>query len=274
METFKQAFLAKYPKCNCIFEYFQDATGKNMEWGNLTKLNLSRFVDFLCERIAQNSVRQYCQRIKSVLNTYSDEVDLPKDFAKILTVRGETVVNTWLTDDELDLIVDYIPRNPVEKSVRARFLIAAFTGARFSDAAKLDLSNITDGQVVYVSQKTRVQAAIPLKPILRPILADNKKLENVSAKVFNNTLREICKHQGVNSTTHIFHAGEDVVDEKWKFVTSHTGRRSFATNLYLRGCDLYSISRMMGHSSVEMTAQRYICCPMRHLGDEIMEYFR
>lgn len=273
METFKQAFLQKYPKYECIFGYFQNATGENMEWGNFSKINLSLFVDYMSERIAQNSVRQYCQKIKSVINVYSDEYDFPKDWKKVLSVKTETVVNTWLTDEELNAIVDYIPRIPTEQTVRGRFLLSAYTGARLSDAEKLDLTNLVDGNIVYISQKTHTRAAIPCKPILQPILAVNKRFPKITKTTFNDTLRKICKIQGINNIVHIFHAGQDLADEKWKFVSSHTGRRSFATNLYLRGCDLYSISKMMGHSSVEMTAKRYICCPMRHLDDEIMEYF-
>lgn len=273
METFKGAFLAKYPKCGIVLDYFREATDKPMSWGNLSRLNLSLFITHMGETLAQNSVRQYCAKIKSVLNAYADEVDLPKDWKKILTVRGETVVNVWLTDAELEKLADYVPRTPVEKSVRGRFLLESYTGARFSDAERLDLTNLDGRDITYISQKTHTRASIPCKPILMPILAENRDLQTVSTVTFNDTLRAMCRRVGINATVHAFRAGNEITDEKWKLVTSHTGRRSFATNLYLRGCDLYSISRMMGHSSVEMTAKRYICCPMRELSDNIMEYF-
>ena len=68
--------------------------------------------------------------------------------------------------------------------------------------------------------------------------------------------------------------GKDIMEgEKWEFVSSHTARRSFATNLYLRGADLYSISQMMGHASVEMT-QNYLCCGLREQSAQVMEYFK
>ncbi|KAB4949348.1 site-specific integrase, partial [Bacteroides thetaiotaomicron] len=43
--------------------------------------------------------------------------------------------------------------------------------------------------------------------------------------------------------------------------------------LYLRGADLYSISQMMGHASVEMT-QNYLCCGLREQSAQVMEYFK
>ena len=161
METFKAAFLAKYPKCGIVLDYFREATDKPMAWGNLSRLNLSLFITHMGETLAQNSVRQYCAKIKSVLNAYADEVDLPKDWKKILTVRGETVVNVWLTDAELELLTDYVPRTPVEKSVRGRFLLESYTGARFSDAERLDLTNLDGRDITYISQKTHTRASIP-----------------------------------------------------------------------------------------------------------------
>ena len=53
---------------------------------------------------------------------------------------------------------------------------------------------------------------------------------------------------------------------------THTARRSFATNLYLSGCDLYTIGRMMGHSSADMT-RRYICSGIRDMDEGMRRFF-
>jgi integrase len=42
---------------------------------------------------------------------------------------------------------------------------------------------------------------------------------------------------------------------KWKLVTTHTARRSFAKNLYLTGFKLEYLSRVMGHKSLEQTVE-------------------
>lgn len=97
--------------------------------------------------------------------------------------------------------------------------------------------------------------------------------EEVSDPTFNNNIRNICRKTGITEAVKIFKAGKEVEGEKWEFVSSHTARRSFATNLYLRGADLYSISQMMGHASVEMT-QNYLCCGLREQSAQVMEYFK
>ena len=60
----------------------------------------------------------------------------------------------------------------------------------------------------------------------------------------------------------MFKAGKEETGKKYRFVSSHTGRRSFATNLSKKGVPLEQIAVMMGHTSngmpnIQMT-QRYI----------------
>ena len=50
-------------------------------WRNLSKVRLQAFVDYMEERLAPNSVRQYAAN-KAVLNLYNEEVELPKDYIK------------------------------------------------------------------------------------------------------------------------------------------------------------------------------------------------
>lgn len=111
---------------------------------------------------------------------------------------------------------------------------------------------------------------MPLKPIVKELLTNLPK-EEVSDPTFNNNIRNICRKAGITEAVKVFKAGKEVEGEKWEFVSSHTARRSFATNLYLRGADLYSISQMMGHASVEMT-QNYLCCGLREQSAQVMEY--
>ena len=60
----------------------------------------------------------------------------------------------------------------------------------------------------------------------------------------------------------MFHAGKEETGKKYRFISSHTGRRSFATNLSKKGVPLEQIAVMMGHTSngkpnIQMT-MRYI----------------
>ena len=49
----------------------------------------------------------------------------------------------------------------------------------------------------------------------------------------------------------------EVAREKWELVTTHTARRSFATNLYRHGVHARTIMGVSGHTT-EQSFQRYI----------------
>lgn len=50
--------------------------------------------------------------------------------------------------------------------------------------------------------------------------------------------------------------------------TSHSGRRSFATNLIRRNADIYSVSMLMGHSSI-VTTQKYFSSDPNKLKEQL-----
>lgn len=86
--TLREAFSQKYPKYVQILNVYEQANLCSADWENITKVNLSRFADELQNRVARNTAKYYCAMLKSVLSLYSDEVELPKDYAKVLSVKG------------------------------------------------------------------------------------------------------------------------------------------------------------------------------------------
>ena len=86
--TLKEAMKMKYPAyADNILRMFEAANLCEATWENLTKVRLQRLIDYMGERIAPNSVAQYATKLKAVLNLYSEEVELPRDYAKVLTPR-------------------------------------------------------------------------------------------------------------------------------------------------------------------------------------------
>lgn len=270
--TLKEGFLSKYPKYENILRMFEAANLCEATWENITKVRLQKFVDYMNERLSPNSVNQYATKLKAVLNLYSDEVSLPRGFAKVLTPRKCAVQNVYLTEEEIQKIVGYVPKNDRELYVRNLFVISAYCGTRHSDAAKLTESNIVGNTLQYVSIKTKIHSTVPLKPIVREYIATCPKIE-IDDTTYNNIIRRICKRCGIVDAVKVFKAGETKEGEKWEFISSHTSRRSFATNLYLRGVDLYTISRMIGHNSTR-TTEGYICADIKTDSEELMSFFR
>lgn len=270
--TLKEAFLAKYPDRANILKMFEAANLCEATWENITKVRLQRFIDYMAERLSPNSVSQYATKLKAVLNLYSDEVVLPRGFAKVLTPRKCASTAVYLTEDEIQKLIDYTPRNIRELYVRNLFVISCFAGCRHSDGVNLTEGNIVGNNLQYVSVKTKIHSVVPLKPIVREYIASCPKIE-IDDTTYNNIIRRIAKKCGITDKVKVFKAGEEKEGEKWEFISSHTSRRTFATLLYLRGVDLYTISKMIGHNSVK-TTEGYICADIRDNSEELMGYFK
>lgn len=270
-ESLEDAFRAKYPNWVFILDLFRDATGRRATWQHMTKSNLSKFVDHLRANFAPNTANQYAVRLKAVLNIYSDEIKLPADFARILSPKKVASTAVYLDESELARLEQYTPANDNERFVRNMFLISSYSGARHVDAVNLNASNIQGDNLVFIAQKTRKEARLPLKPIVAEYIADTPRVE-LSDVSFNAIIRRICRAVGIVERVKICKAGKEIELDKCDAVTSHTARRSYATNLYLRGVDLYTISRLCQHSSVELT-KKYICADIRKLDDNAMRYF-
>lgn len=277
------ALTEKYPKNGKIAEKWVLATGTPFRWESLTKANLSKFSLWLCDDMAQSSARQYCAKLKAVIERYTDEVEMPKDWRRCLTVKDDESQHTYLTEDEIKRIIDYAPENMTEAIVQQQFILGCLTGARHSDYSRFTPSNVNDqGNLVYVSQKTHIKAELPLAPVAREILFGHfGKMAayygayrgKVSDTTFNETIRRICYLCDIDQPLQLYRNGDFWTGKKYEAVSSHTARRSFATCLYLRCRDLYLVSRLCGHSNTSMT-ERYISCGMENMTEQAMNYFK
>jgi integrase len=271
MDNLRTAFSEKYPKyANKIINSFEEANGCPCEWENLTKVRLARFVDFLSDELAPNSVKTYTAMMKSLLNLYSDEFRMPDDFAKVLSVKGCVSQNTYLNEDEIKKLIELRISDDDKATVRDQFVIGCLTGARHSDYVSFTADNITGDRLAYVSTKTHIKSEVPLSPYVRDILHRGFGKKNFSTSYFNDTLRLICRIAGITERVKLFRGGADVEGEKCNFVSSHTARRSYATNVYLECRDIFLVSRLLGHASVDMTV-KYICTT--DIPEELREYF-
>jgi len=158
-----------------------------------------------------------------------------RDFRKPAYL-SETI---YLNREELKLIYDLDLSQRIELDrIRDLFLIGAWTGLRFSDFNRLKESHIQEEFIRIKTSKTSSAAVIPINTIVRSILV--KYLGDVpngyANQYMNRQLKVICKMAGIESaeTRVEFINGKKVIIEvkKWELVSTHTARRSFATNLY------------------------------------------
>ena len=274
--TFVGAYVWKYPMRTSVMNVFRDMLGHVPTWDDITDTNLKDLREELSQSLCNNTLHNRFAEIKAVINDNINEVDIPtKRFTKILKAKEEPPQNIYLTEREIAAIHNYHPRTDNEEYVRKIFMIEALTGARNVDSVRMNRSNVHEDtdSVRYVSQKVKGQEIVlPVHRYLMTYLADPISL-SIVLSTFNDTLRQICRNCGINEEVTLFRKGQWYTKEKWQFVSSHTGRRCFATNLFIRGADPSLIAKYMGHSSPEITIKRYIV-GYRQADETVMKFFK
>lgn len=273
--TFKQAFLEKYPERGAVIAYYEKATNRKPTWNDFSAYSLNKFRKYMLEEsgLCQKSVRRYLTWFSIVMAMFEEDVELPKNWRKYLHVADDISQNAYLTESEITRIVDYKPQSDNEQYIKVAFLLGALTGARHSDYMAFTEKNVREGWLNYVSQKTRKEANIPASPLILKLIRQKSKVEKeLSEPCINETIRRICRNVGITDEIQLYQKGGYITKPKCDFMTSHSARRSFATNLYLRGADLYQIMKLMGHSSTTQT-EGYLCCGLRTLSNEVMGFF-
>jgi len=277
METLREAFKAKYPDySDSILDRFEKITNEKATWENMTKINLDKFARGMLKQTARSSAKTYCSMLKSVLNLYSDEIELPRGFSELLTIKKDVSQHVYLTEEEVQKIIAYEPQNDTERAIRNQFALGCLTGARHSDYILFTEENIFANTLRYVSKKTRIQADIPAAPAVKRLILENQAYGFVGLEYtlayFNRVIREICLSVGITEKVKLYQGGKYVEGEKWEFVSSHTARRTAATLLYLKGIDIYQISKLLGHSTIEQT-ERYICVSLIENNIKLKEFY-
>jgi integrase len=262
-----------YQKNNSVAKWLYRFFQKEPDWADLTSVNLKKFTIFLQENLSPNSVKTYLAELKAVVNLYKEEIDIPvKNIQSVTRTKGVKSTHCYLSIEELSKLEALEGLNKTQSKVRDMFLLQAWTGCRLSDAVLLTKDNIIDNVLSYTSQKTQVFASIPIKPIVKEILSKYDKLEIFDRVTYNRAVHQICRLAGIDKDITIWKAGKRITDYKYKLVTSHSARRSFATNLYEAGIPINKISYMMGHTDSAMT-ERYICSNTE-LNNELVEFFK
>ena len=181
-------------------------------------------------------------------------------------VVEEVTDHIYLNDDELRLIYDLdLSNNTSLWKVRDLFIVACYTGLRFSDLKQLKQKNFIDNDrfIELKTQKTGETVVIPLHWTINEILRKySGELPTViSNQKMNKYLKDIGKLAELNQTiSSSITKGGMRVDrnfKKYELITVHTARRSFATNMFINEVHPLRIMKITGHKT-EKAFLKYI----------------
>lgn len=269
VKTYRQVY-------NYLVKFAASEKRKDYETDELTAIWYDRFVSFLYgQGMNKNSVGKEIKCLKTILNK---RIPHAQRAACELVERGkckvlrEDVNNIYLNEKQLKVLAEH-PFSGALERVRDLFLLLAWTGQRYSDLEQLTAKNIystDDGKHRYFKvrqTKTDAVVFVPIVPELDSVLAKYNDCppKPISNQKFNDFIKEACKAVALTDAGKDAGFADNVEIERtlnaekqttvkpfYECVTSHTGRRSYATNGYRRDVPLPLLMSVTGHTSEAM----------------------
>jgi integrase len=268
-----------------LTNYLKEDNLSKIKIKEVSNKTIENFIDYLIgKNYAPDTVKRHAKRFKFFL-TRAENMNLQvnKNYKEPIKVskESESVKEIYLTEKEIESIfkLDY-SKDILLDNIRDNFIIGLCTGLRVSDFNNnLNKSNIVDGFIEIKTKKTGTAVAIPLHKYIVEIL--NKRNGNLPKQVndvqFNESIKDVCQNAKINEITKglLFDATtkRNKLDyyEKYKLVSSHICRRSFATNLF--GKVPNYVIQAVGGWSTEKMMLHYIKKSNREQAEELKKYW-
>ena len=210
---------------------------------------------------------QYINDILRVMRTFSrylyDEGYTPRLLTdKFKNVRQPKVKIVSFTEKEMkDMLNYYGKRSFLDVRNRAILSMLFDTGIRCDEMLSMLPEQLQKG-LILINSKGSKQRLVPLSPVLQKALqqylrakeryfynkptAPNLFLSKTGKPLTNEMIRHLMRE-----------AAEEVGVRASVRVSPHTCRHTYAHTQLRNGCDIYTLSRLLGHESVSIT-QRYL----------------
>lgn len=246
---------------------------------------ISELIDFLKndknQILGNTTINTYLDRLKVILKDYQK---INKSFF-VPTINKlpeeERSILPTLSEKDLQVLENLVIMNERLDKIRDWIIIACDSGQRISDYGTMANFNIEIQDLISMTQrKTKRKSLVLISERVKKIYLKRGQLpEIVSDQKFNKYMKEVCALAEFDEIFEGSKIKEISVDENGKkiyrsvkgfykrheLMTSHTCRRSFATNKYLEGkVSIPTLMSMTGHKSTE-EFYKYIQIPYLNL---------
>ena len=251
---------------------FQKSEKYPVDFGTITLEFYRKYINYLSKLgLAQNTRAKHIQVIKAIMNEafdlgYTTNSDHRHKKFKAAWEESDAV---YLTDKEILQLFNFdLSDNKRLEQCKDLFVFGCFVGLRYSDYSSIKPENIEvetteDGSKEYylqvITAKTKERVVVPCNPIVLQIFEKYKSNANrlpraLSNQKFNDYIKEACQKAGLTEKGRLL-TQPDL--ELWECISSHTARRSFASNLYLQGFPPIDLMKITGHRT-EKSFLKYI----------------
>ena len=240
---------------------------KDLPFEHINDKFYDKFKDF-CFNIEGTSIGTFGNHIKDIKAIHNEAIS--DGFIKSKFFSERKYISPSHEPDSIALSFDHIEKISNLKlegeldRVRDFFLIGCYTALRYSDLKLLDDAKIDNGYIRIRQQKTKGYVTIPITAKLDEIFKKYpKKFPDIEfgLHAYNTKVRKIAKMAGLTDRIILKNTSGGVIQEEEKMlcdcISSHTARRTYATNMFKLGVPTSLIMAVTGHKT-ELSFLRYV----------------
>ena len=229
--------------------------------------------------LSKNSVGKQIKNLKVFINHLIQFELIPFRNLKNWKAEQVDVDSIALNEEELDAMYQLdLSKDAQLEKIRDVFILGCETGLRFSDFSSIKKENINGNHIALFISKTSKRKIVPISPRVKELLIkyDNQLPTFNTSTAFNEKIKEIAKKAEIsNVLVHYHQKGKDVIEDirpKHDFVSSHTCRRSFCTNMFKKGMPVMLIRKLSGHTT-DKSFYKYIKINEEEAAEMMLEWW-
>lgn len=225
---------------------------------------------FNVEKITDNYFGTVIKFLKTAMNEAAEEGlhSNTNHKSKRFIKTTNDVENVYLDESQLSKLAakDFSGNKKIERA-RDLFLVGCWTGLRFSDFNNIRPKNIKNGFIEMKTQKTGEMVIIPIHSVIDDIM---KRYHGQTANSLPPPISNVKLNEYIKDAVKDAELTESVTLERVKggkkytitkplneLVSTHTARRSFASNMFKLGVPSIVIMAITGHKT-EKSFLKYI----------------
>jgi len=272
LHPYSQHTINKYQNFTRHLLEYEKYVGKRLYIFSVDEDFNNTFLNYLTteKKLAVNTKGMFAKRLKTIIKKAElNDIKVNPKYKNIKGFEAENIV-TYLTFKEIDKIIEKTMPSKRFEIAKDWFIISCYTAQRISDLHRFNKSHIQDidnGRYISFKQfKTSLSIEVPIHYHVERILKkydDNfppnfSENEQSNRTILSKLIKEVCKTSRIRNLVRGRYNG--VVGEypKYKLISNHTGRRSFACNFYnLPEWSNAMIMNITGHQN-EKSFYKYI----------------
>jgi integrase family protein len=243
------------------------------------------FVSFCAneKKFSSNTIGELVSGVKVLLRKAKEKgYTIANDLGDFTKTKEESI-SVVLSEDEIERLVAFDFSNDKKlENARDLMILGIWTGLRVSDVMNLPSIDPDSKFIEVEPQKTRntsgAKVVIPLHHHIKDMIRKRGMPTPLNNSYFNKFVKEVCRIIGFNNDVEgtlmnpKTRRKERGVFKKWQLISSHTCRRSFATNLYLMNFPTLSIMKITGHTT-EASFLKYIKVTPKEHAEKLLAHW-